>query len=274
MKIESIIYNKDKNEAFPQRMSDEVAKRFIEEKVNVGELKNKLKAVDFSKKETGLDPALKALVRLVVELKDNVPKYNTILSDEIGGRLPSLLLREIINKKRKKMGLPSADIYFLNVGKDKPSIIKKAIQKFILEKKDTLGKVLVVSEFLVSGENVEMLTKPLEGIGVDFDVATVSVSARKIEDLDNSIKHHLYYGDTSGVGEWLDDREPLGVQSSVYSYNRKYPAHPEANRVDDYINSGFNKDTALERYKDSMDTVSVTRKKIHLIADEFIKLVE
>ena len=82
-----------------KRLDDKEAERIIDEKIDIKTLVDKLE-IEFQKPLA----VVEALARLVLELKDELPNYDTILSDEVSGRIPSLLLGNILEKVREREG--------------------------------------------------------------------------------------------------------------------------------------------------------------------------
>ena len=114
------------------------------------------------------------LARLVIKLERDLPTYDTILSDDASGRLPSLFLRKIINHVRSKTGQGAVKTYFLASGSHNKIEKDEAIERFLVDKKKEITKALVVTEYITTGNTIMNIMKLLTDIGIDFDVACVS----------------------------------------------------------------------------------------------------
>lgn len=186
-------------EIAPHRMDDVAAQTYIAERVDLHALAQELgPASIFTKHEGG---AMEVLARLVVELKDRIPNYDTILSDDASGRLVSLLLRHIVQGKRDKAKEP-LQTYFLAAGRDSTDDIKAKIDEFIVERKEKLGKVLLVTEYIGTGKTINFLVNTLEKHNVDFDLAAVSIR-RSADFYEKGIQRHLFYGGRGEEGAYF-----------------------------------------------------------------------
>lgn len=108
------------------------------------------------------------LVSLVGKLKDKIDAgyYETLISDEIRGRLPTLVLRKILQSRNHNKELQT---YFLSLGRG-VEYLNDDLQKFVDEKKDGLGHALFVTDMIQSASS---LVTFLGKLGKDCDVATV-----------------------------------------------------------------------------------------------------
>lgn len=151
------------------------------------ELKKELASQELEKSEyhfemmTELEPAV---VSVVEQLKREIEsgEYTALLSDDVGGRIPTLILRKIM----KTMGPKPPNVYFLASGKKymptekaKPGDFRKAV--------DYLGsldfgdkRLLVISQYTYSGETFSNIGKVLTTAGVEkFDFVSLEVEKRE-----------------------------------------------------------------------------------------------
>lgn len=142
------------------------------------------------------------ILRLTLEMKDVLPRYETVLSDDASARLVTLYFKHVIDALRERNGDDPATAYFLSLGRQAPSdeeldnvfsfpkadgsgvaevgpkkTNSAALDAFIASKRAGLGKTLVVTEHIGSGGAMSRFIQILAKHGVDFDVAAVSVSA-------------------------------------------------------------------------------------------------
>ncbi len=229
--------------AAPKRMPDEKAEKILD-KVDFLALFDTLRVIgyyDFQRNESDPINDLRDLGRLVIELRDKLSGYDTILSDDAGGRLPSLLIRKLAKTEGTIRDIKNGpDLYFLASGrkpldpKKEPGFVSRsaAIEKFLEKNARDFGKTLLVTEHIETGGSIQQLIEMLIKLGVDFDVATISI---KYNDFENYIDHsytnplinRLYYGSKgnhSGA-ELFYDSSKSGMMAGV-SKDNSVGAHP------------------------------------------------
>lgn len=246
----------------PPRLSEKQAKK-LEERIDIEEILDKCKAKD----RTGFNlferHGLSSLARLAIELKDRLPEYDTVLSDDASGRIPSLILKDLIDRKREGVQRSKSRIYFIAGGKKMDAA---AVRSFLSEKKAGLGKTLLVTDYIASGKSIDAIAAMLEDEHVDFDIGAALVFGHpgtigyyESEDgyaqYPDRILRHLYYG-TEGedVPRLYDEYRNTGVRKERPASG----AHPL--RV-------TGRDWDPERIKD-------TREDIKTVADELSKLLD
>ncbi len=239
----------------PKRLPDTEANLIYESnKLSIKALRKKIeKESPGSPFASPREPIL-ALARLVIELRDKLPKYETVLSDDASGRLVSLLLRKIIDTKRKELDLPPVKTFFIAAGRHHNPDKDKAIAEFIENKKEEFGKTLLVTEYIESGKGISHLIETLENKEIDFDLATVSIMKESNEYHQPFVKH-LYYGVVGQEGMPFYGQKLFSgvIKSSKYS-----SPHPE-------VVSGLT--------PDKRKNIEKVREDINMLADEFVKLV-
>ena len=224
----------------------EEAERIISSTISRDFLLERLKSALFLNRPSYSKITIEYLARLVLELRERIFQYDTILSDDASARLPSLLLRKIINRARNT----SIPIYFLAGGH---GLAKRAeqIEAFLKKKKGELGKVLLVTEYVFSGRSMTDLTDILKKIGIVFDVASVAVGGG------TEYEGDIIYGNIGMSAEFFYNRTESGV--SKYEggdmVGDKDLAHPQRHIVD----------TKEER---------LVREDLDIIAQELVKLLD
>lgn len=119
---------------------------------------------------------LRALAHLAEQVKEHALEYQTILSDDASGRLASLFLARVINKRRKEVGeRKSIPVHFIASGRHENPNQNASIAKFLNENKSQFGRSLVVTDYIEKGESIQTLIKILKDCGVEFDIAAVSI---------------------------------------------------------------------------------------------------
>ncbi len=240
----------------PPRLGNEEAEKIIREKVDLQSIEDELDKLRVSPYENPIDPfnkkegVVQAAARLVVELRDRLPRYDTILSDDASGRLVSLLLKRIIDHKKEEAGGKKTATFFLASGRHSSTAIDKSIRKFISKKKNELGKTLLVTEYIETGKSIEKLAKALEDKHIDFDIAALSIDRLPQHYGNSEFPRHLYYGSLGKQGLSFYDQESFGGVTK----GEKGP-HP--------VKSGFTVRSDVER----------ARKEVAVIADKLENLL-
>lgn len=236
----------------PTRMKDKKASMLIEKTIDF----NLTKELESNLFHNGRQ-LMEVLARLVLELKDKLQKYDTIISDDASGRIPSLLLRKIVNKEREKSGREKIPIYFLAGGQTHGDEIKmKQIDKFLKNRKNSLGKVLLITEYISTGRSIHSLSRILENNKIDFDIATVSLDPDyeiKINSI-SKILNKLIYGEISPKG--LDIYRAKAA-TGVKKHGILGQPHPRKKTSEEYDESQVRK----------------ARKDIDKLAEELSKLL-
>ena len=228
------------------RMEQEEVERIISTTISRDFLLERLKSALFLNRPSYSKITIEYLARLVLELRERIFQYDTILSDDASGRLPSLLLRKIINRTRDT----SIPVYFLAGGH---GIHRRAeqIEVFLKKKKGELGKVLLVTEYVYSGLSVTNLTDILKKVGIVFDVASVVVGGKAEYEGD------IIYGNRGTSAQLFYNKTESGVSK-----------YEEGDMVGD-------KDLAHpQRQTVSLKEERLVREDLDTIAQELVKLLD
>ncbi|OHB23131.1 MAG: hypothetical protein A2939_01910 [Parcubacteria group bacterium RIFCSPLOWO2_01_FULL_48_18] len=139
-----------------------------------------------------LEPAMASLVEQLKE-KIEAGEYDTLISDEIGGRIPTLVLRKIIKTIRPNANL---ETYFISSGKTYlPSEGTEDYRKLfghIQKITRNTRKALIVTQFIFKGGTVSALYRLLEKAGVE-DVGVAALRYAFLERI-GFPKEKLYIG--------------------------------------------------------------------------------
>ncbi len=252
------------------RVPDHIAKKQIEKEIDFDKLQSKLNKKSVFLLDRDLyfneeDLFLKALARLIYELKPNIEEYDTILSDDASGRLVSLLIRKIANEARKFLDKKPIKAFFIASGRRFDDYNKEqlgwqeremAVKKFLIENSHKFGKTLVVTEQIVEGQSIEILAPLLQDAGIKFDVAAASVAETAFRHgvdyfLREKFNSQLYYGE-------------VGNHAAVAQYNT-----PEAMGVTKKSSMGAHPIRATYNW----GITKTTREDLSVIAKEFKKLL-
>ncbi|OGZ59599.1 MAG: hypothetical protein A3A00_00790 [Candidatus Spechtbacteria bacterium RIFCSPLOWO2_01_FULL_38_20] len=225
----------------------EEAERIISSTIDIDLLQKKLRSRLFLEGHPpSSESAIWYLARLVLELRERVLQYDTILSDDASGRLPSLLLRKIINRARDA----NIPIYFLAGGHGIPRRAEQ-IEAFLKKKKGELGKVLLVTEYVFTGLSMTNLTDILKKVGIVFDVASVVVSGT------TKYEGNIIYGNMGGSDAFFYNKTESGVS--------KYGERDTAEEDLAHPQRHYTEDSKEER---------LVREDLDIIAQELVKLLD
>jgi len=200
---------------------------------------------------------LESMARLILELGDDLPTYDTVLSDEISGRLPTLILMNIIDRKRREKGIQTkVKTYFLTGGDMLNHQHLFSVENFIRGSSGKIKKALLVTDAISTGRSVMEFSNILESANVDFDIATVSILL-KPEEYPPKISKRIRYG-------------IAGTDNSSVT-------HRTANYVGVYKRSGYNAHPFAYKGTNIMSDqqkINVSREDVKTIAESLYSLVD
>ena len=169
-----------------------------------------------------------AMIELVSQMKERIDngEYDTLISDEVGGRIPTLVIRKIIRARNPGEKLYT---YFVSGGNYLSSKDGSRVDELgkYLEKRRSDGRALIVTQYAHSGRSLELLTDAARKGGLtNFDVATLNYNGsgfnedRVASNLDSdgrvfkgrTVAHHL-----------REDHEKL---AGVRKPKKKFSPHP------------------------------------------------
>jgi hypothetical protein len=241
----------------PPRCDDDAANKRIDKVLDMDYIVDNLKVFSYSVKEL-----IRSFARLVIELEDKIPFYDTIISDDVGGRLVSLFLKRVIDKKKAELNEKSTSVFFIASGRKDGRKNNEVINNFIIENKKIFGRVLVVTEYIETGFSIKSIADKLEEQNIEFDIAALSISPDNnyldSSDPDSNIDHDLWrylkkklkYGGMGYVGYSFSKRSPLGIKK------------------DDNINVHPIKNKEINQ-----SSINMARRDIEFLADEISKLI-
>ncbi|MEK7607981.1 MAG: hypothetical protein AAB495_00130 [Patescibacteria group bacterium] len=243
------------------------------ERVDLGKLEKEIvtDAFGLSKEKVNIldderarERTLASIARLIIELRKNISEYDTVIGDDASARILALLIGKIIDKKRKESGKNPAQKLFVQGGRHGKEKIWEAVRDFLSEKAKKMGKTLLVTEYITSGRGIMPTVLALEASGVDFDLASVSITNNP-ESYPPEIQRHLVFGSVgqSGLGLYSRSSES-GVRKN---YNRK------AGSKDPTLEAPRN--PHVEKMKNAkQDRINFARRDVSLVAEELGKLVD
>jgi len=141
------------------------------------------------------------LEKIVSEFGEGIKngEYSVIIGDDASGRIPALMMGDILKAIYVQNGFPPPLIRFiagstgLRHSKASSALNKKSavsgqisrIHADVMDERSSQGKVMIVTEAISSGSSVDVLVEALKGKGWDRDIATVGIEPHytTIEDL-------------------------------------------------------------------------------------------
>lgn len=145
----------------------------------------------------------RAFVNLGAKMQPNLPKYDTVLSDDISAHLVSTVFWKLINHARDTAGQTPAQIFYLAAGQK--SRAYPAISEFLSSRSLDLGNVLLCTEYTQNSSVLDTLSTILDHIHAKYDLAILIDST-----LGSFRKHrqgHIYNTIYSG-GVWVAKTRP------------------------------------------------------------------
>lgn len=238
----------------PKTRGQEEEKQFL----NSPELQERL--------SEGIETVLiKELVLEMAELanktKEKALEYDSIISDDASGRLVSLFLKRVFDVSRKKAKLPLLNLRFIAGGRHMILETEENIKKYLEKNKEKLGRVLLVTEYVERGESLKNLISLFGLLGIDFDIAALTVREDGLKNL-QSVQWggKLYYGDLSTRGLRAHGRI---AESGVFRKG-----------VSPFPHRSFEREGREEdRIRVKRETAQA-RKDIKLLAKKVLKLLE
>ena len=177
-----------------------------------------------------------AMVSLIKQLKEQIEngEYDTIISDDVGGRIPTLILRKVIKEHNpdKKLGT-----FFIASGKtylptSADTEKYEQLQEHLKKVTDKTKKALIVTQFIFTGKTLIRLADALKEAGVEnFDIAAVDAMPHfEQESVLRGVlgKNNLYVG-SEAWHHLHEEHEKLGGIRKTREYS------PTPKRMDDVI---------------------------------------
>ncbi|KKQ82450.1 MAG: hypothetical protein UT05_C0001G0039 [Parcubacteria group bacterium GW2011_GWF2_38_76] len=206
-------------------------------------------------------PELQKLAREIVESKKS---YDLILSDDASARLVSLFLKKVMDEVQIRRGENKPDIRFVSGGRHDTRIVFEAISNLL--KEFDPKHVLLVTEYICSGDSIKKLTKILEDLKIDFDLAVLSSTTSGLktakEDVEKKPGQEVFLGSVGPMGLKLYGE---GKGQGVVKAGGSYPVFSPVRYKD------MTKDNEIK--KEIQASVNQSRKDIDVLAKETLSLL-
>ena len=178
----------------------EIKNEAITEQVGAGE-ENYLEETDKKRLEiieNIKEPIGKILEQLNSDVRDG--NYELIIGDDASGRIPTLIIREVMSLVNKKNNKPNPKTIFIakpridyrpeessekfqertkDIEKNIRNHVRKILETFIKSHGYKPKKILVVTEGIATGNTLQPLIKSLKTLGVEFNIATLSIGMNR-----------------------------------------------------------------------------------------------
>lgn len=129
--------------------------------------------------------------------KINNGEYKYIIGDDASGRMPALIFWNFMKKVCKQKGLDSPKLYFIagsgpSREPEEQAAKKEKLKKYLEPLKDMKdGRILIVTDTIVSGASIRPLVDTIREYGVECDVAAIGVSG-SLDELENKFGVSIY----------------------------------------------------------------------------------
>ncbi len=195
---------------------------------------------------------------LILQLGPTIHEYDTIIGDDVSGRLPTLVIADLARKKRSQMELPSPQIFFINAGSnvtdfDKSQKTLPLIRDLIKKHASNDRKILIVTEYVATGDSISILADEFRKQNLKPDLCILDSSYDPV--IINSLKDYkIFLGAVKGGcgGRFHENPSLTGLHSVDCS--------PTATK---FLSRFLTKDDIIE-----------ARRDMKLIASELWKLIE
>jgi len=203
-----------------------------------------------------------ARIKIILENDDPVNKeifnsiknneYATLIAEDASGRIPGLIMYELLRKVAERDQKTLPEIYFMAgsfSAKDmesKNKLTNNYLDSVVLKKHNPNKKVLVVTEYIMEGNSLKPITDGLKKQAINYDVLSIGLS----------------------VNAWSTiqaKREKLG---NVANAKREIPG--SIFRREDLSGVVKNPDEMLSKKSITADqlTINQIRKEVHIVADK------
>lgn len=211
---------------------------------------------------------------ILEQIRDSVDKhvYGGILGIDSSGRVPALVFTKTINliyKSKKQEPIENRFIassqqdMFKHNSMAREDNLRKFFQQEIYQKiKSRNEKVLIVDDFISSGNSLLIITKIMKEFGISYEIAVLSIQGRgrgSIEELKNNLGQNIFYGDYIDPSPIYGDNQ----MSGIFKRNDYFFSKPLGN----FSTNG------VEVIEDPLNRVILehTRELISKIANELFK---
>ncbi len=204
----------------------------------------------------------KAMTDMVLSLRERIDsgEYSLIISDETSARIPTLILRKIINERNKENNKDKTDkenetkTSFLTFRSNHSEDLLTE-ELFRDNKNEKPKRVLVVTEFVQSGKGLSTIAKKLKEYNIDFDFAIMRIA----------------------LGEDYVKKNNEEIKDVDFFVGEDYPLPPAVWQTE-YLTGVTKKNNEvhsklLEKTPYSQEYINLARKDINIMAEKILEKV-
>jgi hypothetical protein len=187
----------------------------------------------FSKKDV-----IMSMANLTYKMSPRMAGYKTVGVDDVSARLVACYLFEQIKEKKKTLGLLTETRFQPLLGGRGLTFEQKEAVRFLIKTKGKyFGKTLLVTEHIVCGEGMVDLARLLRDEGVEFDIASVSVSQEFLNSNGGKysvtdwvwLRDKIIYGSIGDSGQFFYKRGENGVVKNQPPKDERFLAYAQKN---------------------------------------------
>lgn len=227
--------------------------------------------------------SLKAPIQdLLGQLRESINKgeYRILIGDDVSGRIPTLIFREVLEDIYSENGFSKPKTMFLTGLKidspkelqEKAEMANQHLTKYYSEDLNPTGlegvknkvfrlvdqiiashlsnrKVLLITDFVSSGMALEYITAALRNSGISFDIATIGLSGDR-ESLEKKLGGRIFYS--------------LHNTPEIYT---KHDLAGVTKKGHDIFSSRSKRDDNYE----SQDTINKARSDVGFVAEDLVR---
>lgn len=216
----------------------------------------------------------KPLNKILKQLRRDIDKgsYAFILGDDASGRIPTLIIGEVLKEVYRDKGLKlplvrfvagSTGLHQRDQEKKRTEVIKQVgrIQDDVSREDFKGAKALIVTDTITSGQSVSMLLDAMGENKVDADVATIGISGTALrggkKKLERKYKTKIVYGmeETPQIYPWGEKGLAGVIKKPEYLFSKP---------TKQFIKNSTNKE--IEQLE-----INAVRAVVHQIAQKIIK---
>jgi hypothetical protein len=176
-------------------------------------------------------------IELVRQLKDKIDsgEYDTLISDDVGGRIPTLILEKVFKKRGQDI-----QTFFISGGRRRRDNVMEieddyALGDFISKRKDSIKKALLVTEYMHSGGTIRDIALLFEKQGLtNFDVASLTINgiSRVAGNFREgmSFEHQIFGSDGDCPSFHSESEDLTGVDRLDRRTGKHYSPNPHINQ--------------------------------------------
>ncbi len=198
---------------------------------------------------------IRVMFQLSAKLIARESEFKRLISDEASGRLPSLIIKDLFDRRRKERGQEEMPLLFL-LGGRMPDQQHRVVREYVLKHRHELAQSLVVSEYIASGESMAWFLDIFRQFGLEPVVSAVTCRYGQ-KDYKVHFPNELIVGaDDSTTGQYLWSKGlATGVEKPPESVKNP-PPFPEVRKNYQWSTSSREAQQAILRAREDVALIS------------------